>query len=273
MRIALRAAAAVAWLLLVAPPLALLVFSLDPGAAQRTPSWGISLRAYAALLEPSRLLSALGTSLLLGALATGAALALGIPAALALRRGRVPGRAALMAFLLSPLSLPGIVFGAGLLASSAAWSASSGVQWTGTVLPLFAGHLVFTIPWVTRSVLDSLESLDPAIEEQARSLGAGPLATLLFVTLPGARAGVAAGALGAFALSFGTFAISLPLSGGRTATLPVALYEAVLRAPGPTVAAYCGFAIAIAAAAAFLTARGSDPPRVRGGAARGNDAP
>ena len=102
MRIALRAAAAVAWLLLVAPPLALLVFSLNPGAAQGTPSWGISLRAYAALLEPSRLLSALGTSLLLGALATGAALALGIPAALALRRGRIPGRAALMAFLLSP---------------------------------------------------------------------------------------------------------------------------------------------------------------------------
>ena len=255
MRIVLGAAAGLGYLVLLLSPLAVIVYSVSPSAALEIPPSGVSLRWYWGLADQSRLLSGLGTSLVLGAIATGAALLTGIPAALALTRGAVPGREALLAILLSPLSLPGLVLGLGVLTSAAVLASSLGIQVAGTLWPLAAAHLLITIPWVVRSVAASLESTDPAIEDQARSLGAGPFATLFLVTLPTARAGIVAGAVSAFVISFGNFALSLLLASGRTVTLPIAIYETVDRYQDPTVAAVSTLTIAAAVGAALLTDR------------------
>src|SRR5262245_41388696 len=69
-------------------------------------------------------------SLGIGLAATGLALAVGVPAALALVRGRFPGRDALQAFLLSPIVMPKIVLGVGWFI----FFARLGIQ--GGVLPL-----------------------------------------------------------------------------------------------------------------------------------------
>ena len=256
MRIALRAAAGLAWLLLLLPLLAVIVHSFRAGPA-----------GYAGVLDQPRLLSGLGTSLLLGAVATGAALLCGVPAALGLTRGALPGRRALLAVLVSPLSLPGLVLGFGLLTTAALLTPAAGIPLAGTMLPLVAAHLLLTIPWVARTVAVSLESTDPALEEQARSLGAGPFATLFLVTLPSARAGIVAGAVSAFAISFGNFALSLLLASGRTVTLPVAIYESVERAHDPSAAAaVSALTIGIAVAAAALTHRISGAPPAKSSA-------
>lgn len=255
MRIALAAATTVAYAVLLLSPLAVILYSVSPGAALEIPPSGVSFRWFAGLAEQPRLVSGLGTSLVLGAIATGAALLAGIPAALALTRGSVPGREAILAVLLSPLSLPGLVLGLGVLTSAAVLADATGVQIAGTLLPLVAAHLLITIPWVVRSVAASLESADPALEDQARSLGAGPFATLFLVTLPNARAGIVAGAVSAFVISFGNFALSLLLASGRTVTLPVAIYETVDRYQDPTVAAVSTLTIATAVAAAVFTDR------------------
>ena len=271
MRIALAAAAAVAYAVLLLAPLAVIVYSVSPGAALEIPPSGASLRWYAGLVDQPRLISGLLTSLLLGAVATGAALAPGIPAALALTRGSRPGREAFLAVLLSPLSLPGLVLGLGVLTSAAVLANATGIQTAGTLLPLIAAHLLITIPWVVRSVAASLESTDPALEDQARSLGAGPFATLFLVTLPSARAGIVAGAVSAFVISFGNFALSLLLASGRTVTLPVAIYETVDRYQDPTVAAVSTLTIAAAVAAAVLTDRISGPLQTRDSSSRSGD--
>ena len=259
MNAALRTLALVAYVVLLISPLAVIAYSLSPTAAFRIPPEGLSLRWFAGLFDQPRLVQGLFTSLLLGALSTGAAVAAGVPAALALTRGRLPGREALLAVLLSPLSLPGLVLGLGILTTVAAF----GPALAGTLLPLAAAHLLVTIPWVVRSVAASLESTDHALEEQARSLGAGPLATLFLVTLPTARPGIVAGAVSAFVISFGNFALSFFLASGRTVTLPVAIFEAVDRYQDPTVAAISTLTILITggtAAAAHRLAGGLQLP-------------
>lgn len=271
MRFALAAITGVAYAVLLLSPLAVIVYSVSPGAALEIPPSGVSLRWYAALVDQPRLVSGLVTSLLLGGLSTGAALLFGIPAALALTRGSLPGREGILAVLLSPLSLPGLVLGLGVLTSAAVLANATGIQVAGTLLPLVAAHLLITIPWVVRSVAASLESADPALEDQARSLGAGPFATLFLVTLPTARAGIVAGAVSAFVISFGNFALSLLLASGRTVTLPVAIYEAVDRYQDPTVAAVSTLTIVAAIGAALLTDRLSGTARTGKRASRSAD--
>lgn len=263
MRFALRATAAIAYGVLLLAPLAVIVYSVSPGAALEVPPSGVSFRWYVGLADQPRLISGLFTSLTLGMIATGTALVTGIPAALALTRGSLPGREVFLAILLSPLSLPGLVLGLGVLTSAAVLANVTGIQTAGTLLPLAAAHLLITIPWVVRSVAASLESADPALEDQARSLGAGPFATLFLVTLPSARAGIVAGAVSAFVISFGNFALSLLLASGRTVTLPVAIYETVDRYQDPTVAAVSTLTMVAAVGAALLTDRISRPLRTR----------
>ena len=260
MRFAIGAAAGIVWLLLLLPMLALAASSLGFPVPGSPTAEEVGLRNYASLPGEPRLLAALGTSAVLGVLAAGAALVLGIPAALGLTRGRFPGRDVVLAVLLSPLSLPGLVLGVALLQTAVLLAAATGVELAGTPVLLFAAHLLITTPWVARSVAASLEATGDsqggaALEEQARSLGAGPIAALWLVVLPSARAGIAAGALTAFAISFGNFTLSLLLAGGRTVTLPVAIYEIVRDGPDPAAAAMSSLTIAMAAMTALLADR------------------
>ncbi len=255
MRLLLRLADGLGYAVLLLSPLAVLLYSLSPTAVLEIPPRGLSLAWYAGLLDHPRLLAGIATSGALGLLSTGAALLLGVPAALGLVRGRLPGSSLLLGLLLSPLSLPGLALGAGLLTSMSLLARQTGVQIAGTLTPLALAHLLITLPWVVRSVAASLESADPELESAARSLGAGPLETLFLITLPNARSGIVAGAVFAFVISFGNFNLSLLLVSGRAVTLPVAIFEYVDRYQDPTVAAIATVAILATALTALLADR------------------
>ncbi|PIK73576.1 ABC transporter permease, partial [Methylobacterium frigidaeris] len=83
------------------------VFTLPP------PSW--STRWYERLWTSRDLWPAVWTSLRVAVLATALALVLGTLCAIAVVRGRFPGREALVTFLISPLMLPGLVVGIAML--------------------------------------------------------------------------------------------------------------------------------------------------------------
>lgn len=88
---------------------------------------------------------------------------------------------------------------------------------------------VVALPLVVRSVRTAVELVDPAYEEAAAVLGAGPWRTLRTVTLPLAAPGVVAGLVLGFARSLGEFGATITLAGsipGETTTLPLALYGA-----------------------------------------------
>jgi putative spermidine/putrescine transport system permease protein len=70
-----------------------------------------------------------------------------------------------------------------------------------------------------------LRNIEPAIEQAARNLGADPLRTFLYITLPLSLEGVAAGFLGVFMQATGAFVMPLLLGGHRNTILPVLIWE------------------------------------------------
>jgi molybdate transport system permease protein len=103
-------------------------------------------------------------------------------------------------------------------------------DWKGAAL----ASAVMAFPLMVRSIRVAFTSVDPRLEQAARSLGAGPLDTFFTVSLPLARHGVIAGAILAFARSLGEFGATIMIAGsipGETQTIPLLIYGE-LEAPG-----------------------------------------
>lgn len=86
-------------------------------------------------------------------------------------------------------------------------------------------HLIPTIPYVTLVMASVYANYDPAYEEQARVLGAGPVATFRHVTLPQVFPGLAVAGLFAFLISWSEYILTLLVGGGRVQTLPLLLFS------------------------------------------------
>ena len=168
-------------------------------------------------------------------------LPLAVLAALAIARGRFPGRALLDAAVHLPLVLPPVVVGWGLLLLlgvrgpvGALLQDWFGVRLVFTTAGAALATGVMAFPLMVRAVRLSLEGVDTGLEAAARTLGAGRLDRLLTVTLPLMAPGILSGAVVAFAAGLGefgaviTFASSIP---GQTQTLPLAIYAAT-QVPG-----------------------------------------
>ncbi len=143
------------------------------------------------------------------------ALAIGAPAAFAFRRRPFPLARLLEAAALTPLSVPGIALAVGLLAA-APRAPRLGL--------LVAGHLAYALPLVLKTVGNALENEDPRLEAAARSLGAGPFRTALWVTIPRLAPALVLSSLLVFAVSWGEFNVSFLLATPLRQTFPAALY-------------------------------------------------
>ena len=174
-------------------------------------------------------------------------LPLAVLAALAIARGRFPGRALLDAAVHLPLVLPPVVVGWGLLMLLGVRGPVGALlqDWFGVRLVFTTGGAalatgVMAFPLMVRAVRLSLEGVDTKLEAAARTLGAGRLDRFLTVTLPLMAPGILSGAVVAFAAGLGefgavvTFASSIP---GQTQTLPLAIYAATQVPGGETTAA------------------------------------
>lgn len=147
---------------------------------------------------------------------------IGVPAAYAL--SRMPGRLArlLEELLVLPVALPGL---ATALALIVAWGAVGSFRQSSAFI--LVGHVLFTLPFMVRSVLAVIHAVDlKTLEEGAASLGAGFLRRFFDVVLPNVRGGVTAGALMTLTLSVGEFNMSWLLHTPLTKTLPVGLADA-----------------------------------------------
>lgn len=169
------------------------------------------------------------------------ALPVALVLAFVLARLRFPGRSVLDTFVHLPLVLPPVVVGWLLLllfgrhGPVGAWLDSwFGIRLVFTRDGATLACAVMILPLILRAIRQSLEAVDPGLEQAARTLGAGPLDRLLTITLPLAAPGVLVGAIVGLAASLGefgaviTFAANIP---GETQTLPLAIYSA-LQSPG-----------------------------------------
>lgn len=96
---------------------------------------------------------------------------------------------------------------------------------------------MLTLPYVLRSILPGLQTLDRSIEDAARTLGAGRMRATLTITLPLVRGSILAGAVFAFIISFDEVVVTLFLASPRVTTLPVRIYNCISYTTDPSIAA------------------------------------
>jgi spermidine/putrescine transport system permease protein len=165
---------------------------------------------------------ALRTSFELAAFATAASTAIGTLMAIALVRHQFFGRRVSNLLIILPMATPEIVIGASLLSMFLIYSVPLGFT------SLLIAHIMFSISFVVVVVRSRLIGFDRSIEDAAADLGATPLETFRYVTLPLLAPGVIAAALLAFALSIDDFIIS-DFNKGTTETFPLYVFGAHLR--------------------------------------------
>ena len=215
---------------LVGPFLVVFIAAFGGEPTLKFPPTSFSTQWFAKVFEVESFRSSFLTSLWLGLMSTGLALALGIPVAYALSRYRLPGAAVVQTLLTSPALVPGLVVGLALLQYF--------INLGGAVYPsLLAAHTALLLPYVVRVVSTSLINLKPDIEEAAISLGASRLTAFRLVVLPNIRGGVAAAAVLAFITSFDQVAVSLFLTGPGVSTLPISMLTFMEYNYDPTIAA------------------------------------
>jgi len=156
------------------------------------------------------------------------ALALGIPAALALDRAQFPGKALFRRLVLLPLILPGIITGLSLL------MLFDTAHTKLSLLTIVLGHGTALISVATTEVFAGLQKLDRAQEEASLDLGANYWQTFWRITLPNLKLPVIGAALLIFTLSMDEIAVSFFLI-GRDNTLPLEIWGRLRRGITPEI--------------------------------------
>ena len=216
---------------LLAPVVVVVLASFDGGdpvagrAFLNFPPSGLSLQWYFSI-QP-RLFHSLWISFLVACFAAGIGTVIGVPAALGLIRGNLPGKILLSALFRAPLQIPFIVIGVAFLQTYYLLGDALGLRISGSFIALAVGHLFVATPYVIGSVGSVLLRFNPNLEEAALSLGASRWRTFRRVTLPIIMPGIYAGALFAFMVSFGDVPISLFLASPKYTTLPLEIFHSM----------------------------------------------
>ena len=180
---------------------------------------------------------ALALTLKVAGWATAINLFLGVGIGYAMARWRFPGRDVLDAALTLPMVMPPTVLGYYLLVligtqgPIGAWLLQHfGIRLIFTWQAAVIAAAVVSFPLVFKAARAAFETVDPQLEDAARTLGISEAAVFCRVSLPLAWRGILAGLLLSFARALGEFGATLMVAGsirGKTQTLSIAVYEAV----------------------------------------------
>ncbi|MEU2926218.1 ABC transporter permease subunit [Streptomyces sp. NPDC007251] len=188
-------------------------------------------------------LQALTTSLLTAAGASLLALTAGTWAALAGAALKKRYRRIVDTLFVLPVAVPSVVVGLSVLvAFSQPPMLLNGTRWI-----VILAHTVLVTAFAHQSVSAAITRLDPAFEQAAASLGAGPARVLWRVRLPLLLPSLTAAAGLCFALSMGELSATMMLYPPDWTPLPVLIYAATDRG-----ALFTGSAVAIVLMAATL---------------------
>jgi putative spermidine/putrescine transport system permease protein len=178
---------------------------------------------------------------------------LGTLGALGFVRGRFPGKTLVGALIALPMIMPLVVFAMGAYALFLQW------RLTGTFFGFVLAHTALAVPIVVLLVSAALRTFDERLEAAAASLGASRLRALATITIPILMPSILVGALFAFLTSFDEVLTSFFISTATVSTLPVQMYNSVLRSVDPTMAAAASVILVVTAllmgAVAFAAGR------------------
>ena len=255
-------------ILMYLPILVVVLFSFNGDTSRNAAITfsGFSLQWYEGLFSPEKGYSdALMTSLRIALLSVTVSSVLGTLGAVGIARKKLKtnlltraGNATLSLFeqlTMLPIMIPEIILGIAFLALFSALRLPFGE------LTLVLSHISFCVPYIFITVKSRLSTLDPALNEAARDLGADPALAFMTVTLPLIAPAVISGSLLAFAMSIDDFVISFFVNGAQTTTLPLKVYSSVKVGVTPWVNALCtvmlGVAFLIVALGQLISAGGA----------------
>lgn len=228
-----------ALLLLPAAALLILIFYLPVGIALleglRAPSGSAtySIARFVELLTDPYILGLIRFTAWQAFLSAVISVIIGVPLGYLLANRSFPGKSFVASLTMVPFVMPAVTVALGflLMYGTNGWfnetlSSLFGfkVRVLHTLWAILLAHAFYNAPLVARMTQGAWERLDPALEESARTLGAGPLSVWRDVTLPAVLPGILSGAVLAFIYCFMSFPIVLSLGGARFSTLEVEIY-------------------------------------------------
>ena len=146
-------------------------------------------------------------------------LVIGVPAAYVLAKRRNRFTRLFEELIVLPVAVPGLATALALVMLYGNFG-----SFRTSYAFILIGHVVYTLPFMVRSVLAVMASIElHLLEESAASLGAGFWTKFFTIALPNALPGILAGALMVLTLSIGEFNLTLLLSTPLTQTMPVGL--------------------------------------------------
>jgi len=192
---------------------------------------------------------ALGRSLLTSTISTAIALLLGLPLAYVLVRGDFRGRSILDVAIDIPILIPPPIVGIALILlvggntaigtqireigealgnllgrNTALGRALANIKFEGSTLGIILAQVLVSSSFFVRSAMAALRGVDARLEYVSRTLGAGPLRTFFFITLPLAARGIFAGCILAWARAISEFG-SIQLIAYRPLTGPTLIFD------------------------------------------------
>jgi putative spermidine/putrescine transport system permease protein len=224
----------------VLPVLSMLAISLDravPGVVTFQGHFvGTNFERF--LARPAYYLAAL-RSISIAAAVTATCLILGYPLAYLIAKTRnVAANTLLMILVLAAMQLDMVIRLYGMMvlmgdrglingALMSAGAISSPLPLMYNTFGVIVGIVQFTLPFMVLSLIGVIRSIDPSLEEAARSIGANRRQTFLRITLPLSMPGILAGCMIVFALSISSFVVPALMGGWRVTVLPIHIYQQV----------------------------------------------
>ncbi len=205
--------------LLYGPVLLLPPFSFNDNIYIAFPFKGFTIEWYRQMVHNTSLMAALQNSLKVAIPVAIVSTVLGLLAAKALTRYRLPGRGPVLALIMIPLVIPFIILGLALLATLRHVFDAQLSLWT-----IGAGHVLICTPFSVLVLMSRLEGFDRSLEEASLDLGENAWGTFWRVTFPLALPGIVSSMLLAFSESLDEFLIAFFLS-GNDSTLPLFIWS------------------------------------------------
>ena len=240
--------------LLVLPALALfviffavplfLLFAIAFNRSQRgvvtfQPS-SFTLANFARFFNDSLFFGALFNSLILAISVATLCLLLGYPLAYLIAKSRNPQRTTLYTtMVLISMQLDPVIRAYGLMVLLGDYGLINGTliqagwilaplplmyNWFGTIVGLVQNCL----PFMVLALIGIIRSLNPSVEEAARSLGASRWQTFFRVAFPLTLPGVLSGFLLVFSLSISSYIVPVLMGGWKILVLPLHIYQQIL---------------------------------------------
>ena len=217
------------YLWMFTPIVAVVLLSFNPQQFGSFPMEGFSFKWYVKLAHNTTILAAFKNSIILGALTSVFATAIGIPAAMAFVRYDFRGKETLNTLLLAPIMIPEVVLGVALLLFIR-W-----LQQPKSFVILLVGHVVLTLPFVLLVVQARLVGIKKEYEEAALTLGASPFQTFRSITFPLLAPAIFAGMLFAFTISFDDVTATLFWATAQNQTVPVKIFGMLRNSISPEI--------------------------------------